>query len=182
MFPPLGFDGSARPAVPTTCSVLTAFARTLPRRRAIRAATAIPARPLAASPKAPALTRAARGSARTRANSSVVVLAELCFVVQIAVAQRDYRVQLLGGTADVDDDAVGVESFKSRTVSGGRVRARPAPARRDVRRGCHLPIIMWSRIVMLNTRALSRPTCYVTTWQSAGRSRTPAAASPRATR
>src|SRR5687768_9979931 len=37
-----------------------------------RSVTAIPARPLAASPKAPALTRAARRSAMTRANSSVV--------------------------------------------------------------------------------------------------------------
>ena len=39
---------------------------------------------------------------------------ELRFFVQIAVAQRaDHRMQLLGGPADVHDDAVGVESFGS---------------------------------------------------------------------
>ena len=84
-------------------------------------------------------------------------IGEVRLVVKVAVAQlADYRVELLGGTSDVHDNIVSVESFPS---EGGvhDVCGTVQPLRRPEHGAARLwATIMWSRIVTLNMPVLPR--------------------------
>ena len=134
-------------------AVLTGTVRSLPRRRATRAASPRPGRSRALSPSEPATMRSTSRSATTFASSSVVVFVpgERRVLVEVAVVQlAQHLVQLLGRSADVDHDAVASSARRRNVASTTYVApcSRWAGPKTSPRRLC--AIIMWSRTVTLN--------------------------------